>query len=104
MAEPFDLIVIGTGAGGSAAAYECKSKGWRVAVVDELPYGGTCALRGCDPKKVLVSAAQLVDWSRRMQGRGVDGKTQIAWPDHDTCGRATYPCITPHTTDRGRIG
>ncbi len=37
MAEPFDLIVIGTGAGGSAAAYRCKSKGWRVAVVDELP-------------------------------------------------------------------
>ncbi len=80
MAEPFDLIVIGTGAGGSAAAYECKSKGWRVAVVDELPYGGTCALRGCDPKKVLVSAAELVDWSRRMQGRGADGETQIAWP------------------------
>ncbi len=49
MAEPFDLIVIGTGAGGSAAAYRCKGKGWRVAVVDELPYGGTCALRGCDP-------------------------------------------------------
>ncbi len=79
MAEPFDLIVIGTGAGGSAAAYRCKSKGWRVAIVDELPYGGTCALRGCDPKKVLVSAAELVDWSRRMQGRGVDGETQIAW-------------------------
>ena len=80
MAEPFDLIVIGTGAGGSAAAYQCKGKGWRVAVVDELPYGGTCALRGCDPKKVLVGAAELVDWNRRMQGRGVDRETRIAWP------------------------
>ncbi len=80
MAEPFDLIVIGTGAGGSAAAYHCKGKGWRVAVVDELPYGGTCALRGCDPKKVLVGAAELVDWNRRMQGRGVDSETRIAWP------------------------
>ena len=80
MAEPFDLIVIGTGAGGSAPAYQCKGKGWRVAVVDELPYGGTCALRGCDPKKVLVGAAELVDWNRRMQGRGVDRETRIAWP------------------------
>ena len=81
MAEPFDLIVVGTGAGGSEAAYRCKSKGWRVAVVDELPYGGTCALRGCDPKKVLVSAAELVDWNRRMQGRAVRGETRIAWPE-----------------------
>lgn len=28
-------------------------QGWKVAIVDELPYGGTCALRGCDPKKIL---------------------------------------------------
>ena len=28
------------------SAYKCRRKGWRVAVVDELPYGGTCALRG----------------------------------------------------------
>ena len=65
MAEPFDLVVIGTGTGGSAAAYRCRSAGWRVAVVDELPFGGTCALRGCDPKKVLVGAAELADWNRR---------------------------------------
>ncbi len=81
MAETFDLIVIGTGAGGSAAAYRCRAAGWRVAVVDELPYGGTCALRGCDPKKVLVGAADLADWNRRMQGRGMTGDAHISWPD-----------------------
>ena len=81
MAEPFDLIVIGTGAGGSTPAYRCKSEGWRVAVVDELPYGGTCALRGCDPKKVLVGAAELVDWNRRMLGQAVRGEAHIAWPE-----------------------
>lgn len=81
MAEPFDLIVIGTGTGGSAAAYRCRSAGWRVAVVDELPYGGTCALRGCDPKKVLVGAAELADWNRRMQGRGITGDAHISWPE-----------------------
>src|SRR6266702_5002499 len=51
MAEPLDLIVIGTGTAGSGPAYRCRRAGWRVAVVDELPYGGTCALRGCDPKE-----------------------------------------------------
>ncbi len=81
MAEPFDLIVIGTGSGGSAAAYRCRSAGWRVAVVDELPYGGTCALRGCDPKKVLVGAAELADWNRRMRGRGLTGDAHISWPE-----------------------
>ncbi len=81
MAETFDLIVIGTGSGGSAPAYRCRAAGWRVAVVDELPYGGTCALRGCDPKKVLVGAADLADWNRRMQGRGITGDARISWSD-----------------------
>jgi glutathione reductase (NADPH) len=81
MAEPLDLIVIGTGTAGSGPAYRCRRAGWRVAVVDELPYGGTCALRGCDPKKVLVGAAELADWHRRMQGRGVSGDAHIAWPE-----------------------
>src|SRR2546430_10918504 len=81
MAETFDLIVIGTGSGGSAPAYRCRAAGWRVAVVDELPYGGTCALRGCDPKKVLVGAAELADWHRRMQGRGGRGDAHISWPE-----------------------
>ena len=81
MAERYDLIVIGTGAGGSAAAYRCRKAGWRVGVVDELPYGGTCALRGCDPKKVLVGAAELVDWHHRMRKRGITGEVHISWPD-----------------------
>src|SRR3989441_567029 len=81
MAETFDLIVIGTGSGGSAPASRCRAAGWRVAVADELPYGGTCALRGCDPKKVLVGAAEVADWRRRMQGRGVSGDLHISWPE-----------------------
>ena len=38
-------------------------------------------MRGCDPKKVLVGAAELVDWHRRMQGRGVSGDAHISWPE-----------------------
>ncbi len=81
MTEPLDLIVIGTGSAGSAPAYRCRRAGWRVGVVDELPYGGTCALRGCDPKKVLVGAAEVADWHRRMQGRGLSGDAHISWPE-----------------------
>jgi glutathione reductase (NADPH) len=79
MKRQFDLVVIGTGAAGSAPAHKCRAAGWQVAVIDELPYGGTCALRGCDPKKVLVGAGELTEWSRRMQAHGVSGDLQIRW-------------------------
>jgi len=81
MKRQFDLVVIGTGAAGSAPAHKCRAAGWQVAVIDELPYGGTCALRGCDPKKVLVGAGELTEWSRRMQAHGVSGDLQIRWPE-----------------------
>src|SRR6266851_8373850 len=81
MKRQFDLVVIGTGAAASPPAHKCRAAGWQVAVVDELPYGGTCALRGCDPKKVLIGAAELTDWSRRMRGNGVSGDLQIRWPE-----------------------
>src|SRR5258708_14085856 len=71
MPKRFDLIVVGTGTAASTAAFQCRSAGWEVAVIDSRPFGGTCALRGCDPKKVLVGAAEATDWIRRMKGRGV---------------------------------
>lgn len=79
--SPFDLIVVGTGGAGTAAALRCAQARWRVAIVDERPYGGTCALRGCDPKKILVGAAELKDCSDRMRGSGIAGETRIEWAD-----------------------
>jgi glutathione reductase (NADPH) len=53
-----------------------------VAIIDARPYGGTCALRGCDPKKVLVGAAELVDWGWRMAGKGVrSAEVRLDWPE-----------------------
>lgn len=80
MGESFDLVVLGTGAGGAAPASKCSAAGWRVAVVDNQPYGGTCALRGCDPKKVLVGATDLFSWHNRMREHGVTGEAKIDWP------------------------
>jgi glutathione reductase (NADPH) len=81
MADHFDLVVVGTGVAASSIAYPCREAGWSVAVVDDRPYGGTCANRGCDPKKVLVGAADVVDWARRMSSHGVEASgLRIDWP------------------------
>jgi len=77
--QRYDLIIVGTGAGGGGVATRCAEAGWRVAVIDDEPYGGTCALRGCDPKKVLVGASELIDWHHRMSGRGASGDARLDW-------------------------
>lgn len=81
MTQHYDLIAIGTGTAASVAAARCRSAGWTVAVIDHLPFGGTCALRGCDPKKVLVGVAEALDHCRRMRTHGIDGEPAIAWSD-----------------------
>lgn len=82
MTKQYDLIAIGTGTGASGAASRCRAAGWKVAVIDHLPFGGTCALRGCDPKKVLVGAADAMDHSRRMRGKGIaGGEPAISWSE-----------------------
>jgi glutathione reductase (NADPH) len=77
--ETYDLIVIGTGTAAQVAAGRVGKGGCSVAVIDHRPFGGTCALRGCDPKKMLVSGAEAVDLARRMHGRGVAGEARIDW-------------------------
>src|SRR5882672_5049281 len=71
MSRTFDLVVIGSGSAASNIASRCRAAGWSVAMIDRRPFGGTCALRGCDPKKVLVSAAAAVDAARALADRGV---------------------------------
>ena len=82
MTRKFDLVVIGTGAAASAVASRCRSAGWQVVVIDSRPFGGTCALRGCDPKRVLVGAAEALDWVRRMKGKGIRAEDlRIDWQE-----------------------
>lgn len=81
MQKKFDLIVIGTGSAGTAAAMKCKKAGWEVAIIDSRPFGGTCALRGCDPKKILVGAASIIDGADRMKGKGITEAPAIDWDE-----------------------
>jgi glutathione reductase (NADPH) len=79
--ETYDLVVIGTGTAAQVAAACVRRTGRTVAIIDHRPFGGTCALRGCDPKKMLVGGAEAVDWGSRMHRRGVIGEPRIDWPE-----------------------
>jgi glutathione reductase (NADPH) len=57
----FDMITIGAGSGGVASSRRAGSYGARVAIIEESRIGGTCVLRGCVPKKLLVYGAQFSD-------------------------------------------
>jgi glutathione reductase (NADPH) len=81
MAKQYDLAIIGTGTASTVVALRARDAGWRVAVIDFRRFGGTCALRGCDPKKVLVEAAVAIDHARRMHAKGVAGEIHIDWQE-----------------------
>ena len=57
----FDLFVIGAGSGGVRAARVSAAYGARVAVAEEYKVGGTCVIRGCVPKKLLVYGAHFAE-------------------------------------------
>lgn len=79
--KKYDVFVIGSGMSGMTAANKCVSKGLKVGITDELPYGGTCALRGCDPKKVIIGATEVRDFAQRLKGNGIDTIPKVNWED-----------------------
>jgi len=60
---------------------EARHAGWKVAITDEQPYGGTCAVKGCIPKKVLIGAAEVIERANAMKNNGISGDLRIVWPD-----------------------
>jgi len=77
----FDVIVIGTGSAGKTVAETVRQAGKSVAIIDKLPFGGTCSQRGCDPKKVLVGAAELVARTAQLTGKGIKVPAVIDWSE-----------------------
>src|SRR5688572_21720247 len=63
MAKPYDydLLVIGAGSGGVRAARVAAGYGAKVGIVEEHRIGGTCVVRGCVPKKLLVYGAHFAE-------------------------------------------
>jgi len=73
----FDMITIGAGSGGVASSRRAGSYGARVAIVEESRIGGTCVLRGCVPKKLLVYGAQFADAFEDAAGFGCIGVSTL---------------------------
>jgi glutathione reductase (NADPH) len=99
----FDVVVLGSGSAGAAVARRCAGSGRSVAVIENRPPGGTCAQRGCIPKKVLTDAAATVQAARRLRGRGVRGYVALDWPALSAW-RATFTDPVPESTRSGFDG
>jgi pyruvate/2-oxoglutarate dehydrogenase complex dihydrolipoamide dehydrogenase (E3) component len=102
----FDLIVIGAGSGGYAAARTARDLGANVALVDQGPLGGLCILRGCMPSKTLLASADLLHEIRNAGELAVhageptldyralaDRKRRLVrgWADYRIAGIDTFP-------------
>lgn len=77
--EHFDVFVIGTGSAGKQVAKRCVKAGMKVAIADNREYGGTCSNRGCDPKKVLLNASEIIARTADMAQVGVTDVAAINW-------------------------
>src|SRR6187431_2381219 len=72
MAESTQLVVLGAGPGGYAAAFYAADMGMQVALVDEEKNpGGVCLYRGCIPSKALLHVANVIDEARHAAAWGV---------------------------------
>ncbi len=78
----FDLFVLGAGSGGVRAARIAAGHGARVAICEESRVGGTCVIRGCVPKKLLVYASHFSEDFIDAKGFGwTVPKPSFSWPD-----------------------
>ncbi len=72
MAENFDVVVIGGGPGGYAAAIRCAQKGASVGLVEKAEMGGTCLNRGCIPSKALLGSAHFLMLAKHANLMGLE--------------------------------
>ena len=81
-AYDYDLFVIGGGSGGVRAARRAAALGKRVAIAEEYRFGGTCVIRGCVPKKLLVYASQFPEALRGCGRLRLDesARRSFDWP------------------------
>jgi len=81
MPDQYDVLVVGAGPAGTAAALHACELGARTAVVDRRRTGGTCTNTGCVPTRVLAITARLLRDIRGASVYGIDvGEPQVVWP------------------------
>ena len=78
----YDLFVIGAGSGGVRAARRVGALGHKVGIAEESRYGGTCVIRGCVPKKLLVYASHFSEYHEDASGYGWEfGEARFDWAE-----------------------
>ncbi|APQ18175.1 dihydrolipoyl dehydrogenase family protein [Maribacter hydrothermalis] len=75
----FDILVIGSGIAGQTVAKTCVKEGLTVAIADNREYGGTCANRGCDPKKVLLGPTEIWESAKKLNKEGITSIPKLNW-------------------------
>ena len=75
----FDVFVIGSGVAGQTVAKACVKAGLKVAIADKREFGGTCSNRGCDPKKVLLGATEVLEAAENLKGKGIEKLPELNW-------------------------
>lgn len=97
--EEYDVFVIGTGSAGKKVAMAAVGAGMRVAIADNREYGGTCANRGCDPKKVLVGITETLERASDLHGKGICDMPKVNWEDLMAF-KKTFVDPVPFATER----
>jgi len=97
--EEYDVFVIGSGTAGKIVAYDCVDEGMSVAIADNREFGGTCANRGCDPKKVLVGITHAFQLSRNLKGKGIVKAPIIDWQALQKY-KSTFTDAVPAVTEK----
>ena len=106
MSDKYDLVIIGAGEAGQAAAYAARDRGARVAIVDRELLGGSCPYWACMPSKALLHAAAI--HARAATSPGIALRTFAACstakngPTSFRLGRMTP--IVAETASRAKIG
>ncbi|WP_029898240.1 dihydrolipoyl dehydrogenase family protein [Desulfohalovibrio reitneri] len=77
----YDVLILGAGPGGGAAAGKCLEAGKTVAMVESYGFGGTCPLRGCNPKKALLGPPEAMAMVEGVRSMGLRGELSIHWPE-----------------------
>ncbi len=98
--DDFDLVVLGGGSGGYAAALRAAELGMRVALIERDKLGGTCLHRGCIPTKALLQSAEVVETVKEAAAFGV----AAAFQNVDLAGVGKYKDGIVTTLFRGLSG
>ena len=75
----YDVFVIGSGIAGQTVAKKCVQNNLKVAIADKREFGGTCANRGCDPKKIIFQFTDLLEHTSRLKNVGIKKIPKLSW-------------------------